>query len=236
MFTSWSLLCTNDKKRLKKKTSDFYLLALSVQRGGRLRKFQHSLLFRRPQRDGQHQLRMLRASPGLLQPFPRRSHRGPALARPHLWAHHPGHLVLVHRSGGWRFRSCPSIPQRSLGLPAFDSALNFLVQVIVQRCLSGKNLSHVKAGCILCGYLKLLPMFIIVFPGMISRILYPGELHVAFVHLSFFFLSVLFLCVSLIGPLSLQTWWPAWIRPSAWRPAAPPWAAPTLRIPNWWWT
>ncbi|XP_008422299.1 sodium/glucose cotransporter 1-like [Poecilia reticulata] len=48
-------------------------------------------------------------------------------------------------------------------------------QVIVQRCLSGKNLSHVKAGCILCGYLKVLPMFLMVFPGMISRILYPDE-------------------------------------------------------------
>ncbi|XP_075574213.1 sodium/glucose cotransporter 1 isoform X2 [Pelecanus crispus] len=47
-------------------------------------------------------------------------------------------------------------------------------QVIVQRCLSGKNMSHVKAGCIMCGYLKLLPMFIIVLPGMISRILYTG--------------------------------------------------------------
>ncbi|NXG41137.1 SC5A1 protein, partial [Psilopogon haemacephalus] len=46
-------------------------------------------------------------------------------------------------------------------------------QVIVQRCLSGKNMSHVKAGCVMCGYLKLLPMFIIVMPGMISRILYP---------------------------------------------------------------
>ncbi|XP_061822064.1 sodium/glucose cotransporter 1 [Nerophis lumbriciformis] len=46
-------------------------------------------------------------------------------------------------------------------------------QVIVQRCLSAKSLSHVKGGCILCGYLKLLPMFLIVFPGMISRILYP---------------------------------------------------------------
>ncbi|XP_061118488.1 sodium/glucose cotransporter 1 [Conger conger] len=45
-------------------------------------------------------------------------------------------------------------------------------QVIVQRCLSAKSMSHVKAGCILCGYLKLLPMFIMVFPGMISRILY----------------------------------------------------------------
>uniref|UniRef100_A0A8B9LWD6 Sodium/glucose cotransporter 1-like n=1 Tax=Astyanax mexicanus TaxID=7994 RepID=A0A8B9LWD6_ASTMX len=48
-------------------------------------------------------------------------------------------------------------------------------QVIVQRCLSAKNMSHVKAGCILCGYLKLLPMFIMVFPGMISRILYPDD-------------------------------------------------------------
>uniref|UniRef100_A0A8C6M7Q0 Sodium/glucose cotransporter 1 n=1 Tax=Nothobranchius furzeri TaxID=105023 RepID=A0A8C6M7Q0_NOTFU len=46
-------------------------------------------------------------------------------------------------------------------------------QVIVQRCLSAKNLSHVKGGCILCGYLKLFPMFLMVFPGMISRILYP---------------------------------------------------------------
>ncbi|XP_072455480.1 solute carrier family 5 member 4-like isoform X2 [Notamacropus eugenii] len=48
-------------------------------------------------------------------------------------------------------------------------------QVIVQRCLSGKNLSHVKAGCILCGYLKLLPLFLMVMPGMISRILFPDE-------------------------------------------------------------
>ncbi|XP_071322635.1 sodium/glucose cotransporter 1 [Trachinotus anak] len=49
-------------------------------------------------------------------------------------------------------------------------------QVIVQRCLSAKSLSHVKAGCILCGYLKLLPMFLMVFPGMISRILYVDEI------------------------------------------------------------
>ncbi|KAL8180635.1 UNVERIFIED_CONTAM: Sodium/glucose cotransporter 1, partial [Gekko kuhli] len=48
-------------------------------------------------------------------------------------------------------------------------------QVIVQRCLSGKNMSHVKAGCIMCGYMKLLPMFLMVMPGMISRILYTDE-------------------------------------------------------------
>uniref|UniRef100_A0A8C8RQ41 Sodium/glucose cotransporter 1 n=1 Tax=Pelusios castaneus TaxID=367368 RepID=A0A8C8RQ41_9SAUR len=45
-------------------------------------------------------------------------------------------------------------------------------QVIVQRCLAAKNMSHVKAGCVMCGYLKLLPMFVMVMPGMISRILY----------------------------------------------------------------
>ncbi|XP_049997704.1 solute carrier family 5 member 4-like [Alexandromys fortis] len=48
-------------------------------------------------------------------------------------------------------------------------------QVIVQRCLCGKNMSHVKAACILCGYLKLLPMFLMVMPGMISRILYTDK-------------------------------------------------------------
>ncbi|KAA8593783.1 hypothetical protein FQN60_004617 [Etheostoma spectabile] len=47
--------------------------------------------------------------------------------------------------------------------------------VIVQRCLAARSLTHVKAGCIMCGYLKLLPMFLMVFPGMISRVLYPDE-------------------------------------------------------------
>uniref|UniRef100_A0A8C5JSZ2 Low affinity sodium-glucose cotransporter-like n=1 Tax=Jaculus jaculus TaxID=51337 RepID=A0A8C5JSZ2_JACJA len=48
-------------------------------------------------------------------------------------------------------------------------------QVIVQRCLCGRNMSHVKAACILCGYLKLLPMFLMVMPGMISRVLYTDK-------------------------------------------------------------
>ncbi|XP_069353433.1 probable glucose sensor protein SLC5A4 isoform X1 [Eulemur rufifrons] len=46
-------------------------------------------------------------------------------------------------------------------------------QVIVQRCLCGRDMSHVKAACIVCAYLKLLPMFLMIMPGMISRILYP---------------------------------------------------------------
>nr|XP_030726258.1 sodium/glucose cotransporter 4 isoform X1 [Globicephala melas] len=48
-------------------------------------------------------------------------------------------------------------------------------QVIVQRSLSAKSLSHAKGGSVLGGYLKILPMFFIVIPGMISRTLYPDE-------------------------------------------------------------
>ena len=45
----------------------------------------------------------------------------------------------------------------------------------MQRALAAKNLLHAKAGCIFAGYLKLLPMFIIIMPGMISRILFNGN-------------------------------------------------------------
>uniref|UniRef100_A0A8C2B321 Solute carrier family 5 member 9 n=1 Tax=Cyprinus carpio TaxID=7962 RepID=A0A8C2B321_CYPCA len=48
-------------------------------------------------------------------------------------------------------------------------------QVIVQRSLSAKNLSHAKGGSVLGGYLKVFPMFFVVMPGMISRALYPNE-------------------------------------------------------------
>ncbi|NXM61408.1 SC5A9 protein, partial [Illadopsis cleaveri] len=48
-------------------------------------------------------------------------------------------------------------------------------QVMVQRALSAKNLSHAKGGSVFAGYLKLLPVFFIVMPGMISRALFPDE-------------------------------------------------------------
>jgi sodium/myo-inositol cotransporter 11 len=48
------------------------------------------------------------------------------------------------------------------------------VQVIVQRSLAAKTLSHAKGGSLLAAYLKILPFFIMLLPGMISRILYPG--------------------------------------------------------------
>ncbi|XP_040216469.1 sodium/glucose cotransporter 4 isoform X4 [Rana temporaria] len=49
-------------------------------------------------------------------------------------------------------------------------------QVIVQRSLAAKNLSHAKGGSIVGGYLKILPTFFVVFPGMISRALFPDEI------------------------------------------------------------
>uniref|UniRef100_A0A671F246 Solute carrier family 5 member 4 n=1 Tax=Rhinolophus ferrumequinum TaxID=59479 RepID=A0A671F246_RHIFE len=53
-----------------------------------------------------------------------------------------------------------AIPSYSLFSPSHDP---------IFHC---KDMSHVKAACIMCGYLKLLPMFLMVMPGMISRILY----------------------------------------------------------------
>ncbi|CAH1248984.1 SLC5A11 [Branchiostoma lanceolatum] len=46
-------------------------------------------------------------------------------------------------------------------------------QVIVQRCLAAESLSHAKGGCVVTMFLKILPMFLIVMPGMISRVLNP---------------------------------------------------------------
>ncbi|XP_066496541.1 sodium/myo-inositol cotransporter 2 [Tiliqua scincoides] len=46
-------------------------------------------------------------------------------------------------------------------------------QVIVQRSLAAKSLSHAKGGALLASYLKILPLFMMVLPGMISRILFP---------------------------------------------------------------
>ncbi|XP_013386157.1 sodium/glucose cotransporter 5 [Lingula anatina] len=48
-------------------------------------------------------------------------------------------------------------------------------QVIVQRALAAKSITHAKGGAILAGYLKLLPIFIMILPGMMARALYPEE-------------------------------------------------------------
>lgn len=49
-------------------------------------------------------------------------------------------------------------------------------QVIVQRVLAAKNIAHAKGSTLMAGFLKILPMFVIVIPGMISRILFTDEI------------------------------------------------------------
>ncbi len=49
-------------------------------------------------------------------------------------------------------------------------------QVIVQRTLSAKNIEHARGGTILAGFLKILPVVMLVVPGMIARVLYPEDI------------------------------------------------------------
>ncbi|XP_064648821.1 sodium/mannose cotransporter SLC5A10-like [Lineus longissimus] len=49
-------------------------------------------------------------------------------------------------------------------------------QVLVQRILAAKDLTHAKAGSVLAALLKTLPMFLMVWPGLVSRILFPETL------------------------------------------------------------
>ncbi|KAK7496560.1 hypothetical protein BaRGS_00012212 [Batillaria attramentaria] len=49
-------------------------------------------------------------------------------------------------------------------------------QIMVQRCLSAKNMTHAKAGAVLAAGLKILPFFLWIIPGMISRILFPNDI------------------------------------------------------------
>jgi solute:Na+ symporter, SSS family len=51
-------------------------------------------------------------------------------------------------------------------------------QVIVQRVLSAKDEGHAKAGTIFAGFLKILPVFILVLPGIIAFALYRNLFHV----------------------------------------------------------
>ncbi|CAG0900461.1 unnamed protein product [Darwinula stevensoni] len=48
--------------------------------------------------------------------------------------------------------------------------------VIVQRALAAKDMIHAKSGCIFAAYLKFLPLFLLVFPGMAARVIFPDEI------------------------------------------------------------
>ena len=46
----------------------------------------------------------------------------------------------------------------------------------MQRTLGAKNIIHARSGTIFAGFLKVLPMYIMVMPGMISRVLYKDDI------------------------------------------------------------
>jgi len=66
-------------------------------------------------------------------------------------------------------------PGLTIGLTLLASYYFCTNQTIVQRNLSAKSVSHSKAACVMASYLKILPFFLFLWPGMISRILYPDE-------------------------------------------------------------
>jgi SSS family solute:Na+ symporter len=46
-------------------------------------------------------------------------------------------------------------------------------QMIVQRALGAKSEADARGGALLCGLLKILPVFVLVLPGLIARAIYP---------------------------------------------------------------
>jgi len=57
-------------------------------------------------------------------------------------------------------------------------------QVIVQRVLSARDEGHAKAGTIFAGFLKILPVFVLVLPGLMAYALFPQLFHVVGGHVT----------------------------------------------------
>lgn len=49
-------------------------------------------------------------------------------------------------------------------------------QVMVQRVLGAKDLSHSQGACVFAGWMKISPMYIMVLPGLVAAALYPKEI------------------------------------------------------------
>jgi SSS family solute:Na+ symporter len=73
----------------------------------------------------------------------------------------------------WKPISDPNFPWTGilLGAPILGVWYWCTDQFIVQRVLAAKNIDHARRGTLFGGYLKLLPVFIFVIPGMIAYVL-----------------------------------------------------------------
>lgn len=70
----------------------------------------------------------------------------------------------------WKPMSDPNFPWTGIifGAPILGVWYWCTDQFIVQRVLSGKDINHSRRGTIFAGYLKILPLFIFVIPGVIA--------------------------------------------------------------------
>jgi SSS family solute:Na+ symporter len=101
-------------------------------------------------------------------------------------------LIGLNRAGGWdavvastppdfwhmfKPMSDPDFPWTGIifGAPILGIWYWCTDQYIVQRVLSAKNLDHARGGTIFAGFLKILPVFILVLPGIIAYSLSNGE-------------------------------------------------------------
>ncbi len=65
-------------------------------------------------------------------------------------------------------------PGMIFGLPILGIWYWCTDQYIVQRALGAKNVDHARGGALFAGFLKILPMFLLVFPGIIALKLFPN--------------------------------------------------------------
>ena len=65
-------------------------------------------------------------------------------------------------------------PGLLLGVPILGFWYWVTNQYIVQRVLGGRNIQHARLGVIFAGFLKVIPLFIMVIPGAMAISLFPG--------------------------------------------------------------
>ena len=82
-------------------------------------------------------------------------------------------LAGPERMSLWKPASDPSFPWTGIlfGVPIVGVWYWCTDQFIVQRVLSAKSLDHARGGTIYAGFLKILPLFLFVVPGVIARCL-----------------------------------------------------------------
>lgn len=61
--------------------------------------------------------------------------------------------------------------------PSLVQVINIIcfLQMMVQRALSSKSLSHARGGCLVAGYCKFVFLFVTILPGMIGRVLWRSK-------------------------------------------------------------